>query len=66
MIELESAALKGMPTVRIDAYFLIISVARRLGERMSSFLVHKGANGNFGSPPSFYGPFQEARFIVVH
>ena len=66
MIELESVALKGMPTVRIDAYFLSISVARRLGERMSSFLVHKGANVNFGSPPSFYGPFQEARFIVVH
>jgi hypothetical protein len=66
VIELESAALKGMPTVRLDAYFLSISVARRLWEQMFSFLVHKGANGNFGSTPSFYGPLKEARFIVVH
>jgi hypothetical protein len=63
---LEIAALKGMPTVRIDAYFLSTSVARRFGERMFSFLAHKGANGNFGPPPSFYRPLQETRFILVH
>jgi hypothetical protein len=49
------------------AYFFVsISVARRFGERMFSFLAHKGANGNFGAPPTFYGRLQEARFIMVH
>jgi hypothetical protein len=64
---LEIAGLKGMPTVRISVYFLLgISVARRFGEWMFSFLAHKGANVNFGAPPAFYGPLQEARFNVVH
>jgi hypothetical protein len=52
--------------VRIDAYFLSTSVARRLRERMFSFLAHKGANGNLGPPPSFYRPLQKTRFIMVH
>ena len=66
-IELESADLKGMPTVRESAYyFLSISVARRFGEQMLSFLAHKSANVNFGASPTFYGPLQEARFNVVH
>jgi len=47
-------------------FFLSISVARRSGEWMLSFLAHKGANGNCGAPPTFYGPLQEARFIMVH
>jgi hypothetical protein len=29
-------------------------------------LAHKGATGNFGAPPTFYGRLQEARFIMVH
>jgi len=67
MIKLESADLKGMPTVRMSANFLLsISVARRFGERMFSFLALRGANGNFGAPANFYAPLQEARFIVVH
>jgi hypothetical protein len=67
VIELESAALTGMPTVRMVAYsFLSISVARRFGEWMFSFLAQKGANGNFAAPPSFHGPLQEARFIMAH
>jgi hypothetical protein len=67
VIELESAALKGMPTVRMVACsFFSISVARRFGEWMFSFLAHKGANGNFAAPPSFHRPLQEARFIMVH
>lgn len=66
MIELEIAALKGMPTVRMDAYFPSTSVARRFEEWMFSFLAHKGANGNFAAPPSSYRPLQEARFIMVH
>jgi hypothetical protein len=66
-IELESADLKGMPTVGMHAYFFLgISVARRFGEQMFSFLAHKGANGNFGAPPTFYGLLQEARFNMVH
>jgi hypothetical protein len=53
--------------VRMSAYcFLSMSVARRSGERMFSFLALKGANGNFGAPPTFYGLSQEARFIMVH
>ena len=55
-----------MPTARMDAYSLNISVVRRLEETMFSFLVQKGVNGNFEAPSSFYGPLQEARFIVVH
>jgi hypothetical protein len=53
--------------VRVFAYFLPgIGVARRLRERLFSFLAHEGAAGNFGAPPTFYGLSQEARFIVVH
>jgi hypothetical protein len=53
--------------VRVFAYFLPgIGVARRSGEWMFSFLAHKGANGTCGAPPTFYGPLQEARFIMVH
>ncbi len=67
MIDLESAGLKGMPTVRMSVYFLLsISVARRFGDWMFSFLAHKGANGNFGAPPTFYGLLLEARSIMVH
>jgi hypothetical protein len=47
-------------------FFLSISVARRCGELMFSFLAHKGADGNWGVPPTFYGPLQEARFVMVH
>jgi hypothetical protein len=62
-----SADLKCRPTVRMFAYFFLsISVARRSGEWMFSFLAHKGANGNCGAPPTFYGPLQEARFVMVH
>lgn len=47
-------------------FFLSISVARRSKEWMFSFLAHKGGNGTRGTPPTFYGPLQEARFIMVH
>jgi hypothetical protein len=56
-----------MPTVRMSVYFLLsISVARRFGGQMFSFLALEGANGNFGAPPTFYGLLLEARFIMVH
>lgn len=56
-----------MPTVRMSVYFLLsISVVRRFGDWMFSFLAHKRANGNFGAPPTFYGLLLEARFNVVH
>ena len=56
-----------MPMVRMSVYFLLsISVARRFGDWMFSFLAHKGANGNFGAPPTFYGLLLEARSIMVH
>jgi hypothetical protein len=53
--------------VRVFAYFLPgISAGRPFRDRLFSFLAHKGATGNFGAPPTFYGLSQEARFIVVH
>jgi hypothetical protein len=47
-------------------FFLSISVARRSGERMFSFLPYSGAKGTCVAPPTFYGPLQEAPFVMVH
>jgi hypothetical protein len=66
-IEFESADLKCTSMVRMFAYFFLsISVTRRCGEWMFSYLAHKGANGNCEAAPTFYGPLQEARFVMVH